>query len=111
MLRRAALARAIIEDPAILLCDEPFSGLDPPNVARIEGLLTRLNRELGLTVLVTSHHMASSLRMGDQIVLLRDGVAITGSPRSLAASEDSKIRAFLGADGEAFLKTHVLEAP
>jgi len=105
MLRRAALARAIVEDPAILLCDEPFSGLDPPNVDRIEALLTRLNRELGLTVIVTSHHMASSLRMGDQIILLREGGAVNGSPETLAASQDERIHDFLGADGDTFLKT------
>jgi phospholipid/cholesterol/gamma-HCH transport system ATP-binding protein len=105
MLRRAALARAIVEDPEILLCDEPFSGLDPPNVERIEALLTRLNRELGLTVLVTSHHMASSLRMGHQLVLLREGDAICGTPRELASSPDEGIGQFLGADGQAYLKT------
>ncbi len=103
MLRRAALARAVVEDPEILLCDEPFSGLDPPNVERIEALLVRLNRERGLTVIVTSHHMASSLRMSDQIVLLRDGGAVCGHPRELAESEDDRIVEFLGADGRAFL--------
>ncbi|MFT5443260.1 MAG: phospholipid/cholesterol/gamma-HCH transport system ATP-binding protein, partial [Myxococcota bacterium] len=105
MLRRAALARAIIENPEILLCDEPFSGLDPPNVERIEALLTRLNRERGLTVVVTSHHMASSLRMGHRLVLLKDGAAVSGTPRELAQSEDSNIRDFLGADGVAYLKS------
>jgi phospholipid/cholesterol/gamma-HCH transport system ATP-binding protein len=105
MLRRAALARAIIEDPEILLCDEPFSGLDPPNVERIEALLTRLNRERGLTVILTSHHMASSLRMGHRLVLLSDYVAISGTPRDLAMSGDSEIHDFMGADGAAFLKT------
>ncbi len=104
MLRRAALARAIIESPEILLCDEPFSGLDPPNIERIEALLTRLNRERGLTVILTSHHMASSLRMGHRLVLLRDNGAISGTPRELATSEDSEIHDFLGADGAAFLK-------
>ena len=48
--------------PEILLCDEPFSGLDPPNVSRIEALIVRLSQSLGLTVIVSSHHMASSLR-------------------------------------------------
>ncbi len=102
MLRRAALARAIIMDPEILLCDEPFSGLDPPNVDRIEGLLSELNRELGLTVIVSSHHMASSLRMGHQIVLLQEGQAVSGTPGALATSHDSSILEFLGADGAAF---------
>lgn len=111
MLRRAALARAIIENPTILLCDEPFSGLDPLNVERIEALLTRLNRERGLTVILTSHHMASSLRMGDRLVLLTDNGAISGTPRELALSEDSEIHDFLGADGAAFLKSYAAESP
>jgi phospholipid/cholesterol/gamma-HCH transport system ATP-binding protein len=51
MLRRAAFARAIVMAPEILLCDEPFSGLDPPNVSRIEALLLHLNRDLGLTLI------------------------------------------------------------
>jgi phospholipid/cholesterol/gamma-HCH transport system ATP-binding protein len=109
MLRRVAFARAIVMEPEILLCDEPFSGLDPPNVERIESLLVELSQRLGLTVLVTSHHMASSLRMGDRIVLLRGGRALVGTPRELAESRDSEIRNFMGADAAAFLAG--LEAP
>lgn len=105
MLRRAALARAIIQAPEVLLCDEPFSGLDPPNVERIETLLTKLNRERGLTVIVTSHHMASSLRMGHRLILLGDLRAVSGTPEALASSDDSQIRDFLGADGQTFLKS------
>jgi len=103
MLRRVAFARAIVMEPEILLADEPFSGLDPPNVSRIEHLLVDLNRRLGLTVLVTSHHLASSLRLADRIVLLRDHRALVGTPRELAQSADSEIRAFMGADGAAYL--------
>jgi phospholipid/cholesterol/gamma-HCH transport system ATP-binding protein len=99
MLRRVALARAIIMDPEIVLADEPFSGLDPPNVERIEGLFGELCRTRGLTLIVTSHHMASSLRMSDQIVLLRDRRAMTGTPGSLATSGDPEITEFLGTDG------------
>jgi len=111
MLRRAAFARAIVMEPEILLCDEPFSGLDPPNVARIEALLVDLNRRLGLTVLVTSHHMASSLRMADRIVLLRGGRAVVGTPHELAASADSAIREFMGADGAAYLAATATGSP
>jgi ABC-type transporter Mla maintaining outer membrane lipid asymmetry ATPase subunit MlaF len=103
MLRRAAFARAIVMAPEILLCDEPFSGLDPPNVSRIEALLVHLNRDLGLTVIVTSHHTATSLRMAQQLVLLRDGRAITGAPAELAASRESAIADFIGEDGAAYL--------
>ena len=104
MLRRVALARAIIMDPEIVLCDEPFSGLDPPNVERIEALFGELCRSRGLTLIVTSHHMATSLRLSDQIVLLRDGRAVTGTPASLAASGDTQITEFLGADGAALAR-------
>lgn len=103
MLRRVAFARAIVMEPEILLCDEPFSGLDPLNVTRIEDLLVQLNRELGLTIVVTSHHMASSLRMADQLILLRDGVCVAGSPEALAASDDAGVLEFLGEDGRAYL--------
>ena len=103
MLRRVAFARAIVREPEILLCDEPFSGLDPLNVTRIEELLMELNRELGLTVVVTSHHMASSLRMADQMILMRDRKCATGTPEEFAASQDVGITEFLGEDGRSYL--------
>ncbi len=103
MLRRVAFARAIVMEPRILLCDEPFSGLDPLNVTRIEGLLLQLNRELGLTVVVTSHHMASSLRMADQMILLRDQTCVSGTPEELAGGSDEGVIEFLGEDGRSFL--------
>ena len=103
MLRRAAFARAIVMAPEILLCDEPFSGLDPPNVSRIEALIVRLSQSLGLTVIVSSHHMASSLRMADQLCLLRNRSAIVGTPEDLASSPDSTIANFIGEDGVSYL--------
>jgi len=101
MLRRAALARAIVTDPEIVLCDEPFSGLDPVNVRRIERLLTELSHKLGLTLVVTSHHIPSSLRMADRIVFLVDGEAISGTPDELRASRDERVTGFLEAEDDA----------
>jgi phospholipid/cholesterol/gamma-HCH transport system ATP-binding protein len=98
MLRRVALARSIIMDPEILLCDEPFSGLDPPNVRRIEALLTDLNRKLGLTMIVTSHHVPSARRMAHQLVLLFDGSAVCGTPVELTVSRDPRVVEFLQVD-------------
>ena len=98
MLRRAALARAIVTDPEILLCDEPFSGLDPLNVQRIEKLLLELNQRLGLTMIVTSHHVPSALRMADEIVFLVDGQALSGSPDALRAAGDDRVAAFFDAE-------------
>lgn len=103
MLRRVAFARAIVMEPEILLCDEPFSGLDPLNVSRIEDLLMQLNRDLGLTVVISSHHMASSLRMADQLILLRDKKCIAGPPEDLAGHADPEVTEFLGEDGRAYL--------
>ena len=103
MLRRVAFARAIVMEPEILLCDEPFSGLDPINVTRIEDLLVELNRKLGLTIVVTSHHMASSLRMANQMILLRRGGAVAGTPEFLAGSTDPEVTDFLGEDGRSYL--------
>ena len=109
MSRRAALARAIVMDPEILLVDEPFSGLDPINVRRIEALLVDLNRHLDLTLIVTSHHMASSLRMADRLVFMVDGIAIAGSPADLLESEDERIREFLNAESDRFAERHELD--
>jgi phospholipid/cholesterol/gamma-HCH transport system ATP-binding protein len=101
MVRRAALARAIITDPEILLCDEPFSGLDPVNVRRIESLLTELNRRLGLTMIVTSHHVPSTLRMADQLVFVTDGAAICGAAAELLQGGDPRVVEFLEAESDA----------
>jgi len=98
MSRRAALARAIVMDPEIVLVDEPFSGLDPVNVRRIEALLTELNRSLGITLIVTSHHLASALRMAHRIVFMFDGHAISGTPEDLLESDDKRVVQFLEAE-------------
>jgi phospholipid/cholesterol/gamma-HCH transport system ATP-binding protein len=105
MLRRAALARAIVTEPEIVLCDEPFSGLDPINVRRIEKLFTQLNRQLHLSLLVTSHHIPSSLRMADQIVFLQDGNAVVGSPKEVRYHPDARVAAFFAAELDADAET------
>jgi len=94
MVRRASLARAIIRRPEILLCDEPFSGLDPISVKRIEALLHRVNRELGVTMLISSHHIPSTMRLADQVVLLWRGRVAVGSPAELRDGPDREIAAF-----------------
>jgi len=98
MNRRAGLARAIVTDPEIVLCDEPFSGLDPVNVRRIETLLTELNERLHLTMLITSHHLPSTLRMAHRIVFLEGGRALSGTPDEILRSDDPEIVEFLEAE-------------
>ena len=98
MKRRAALARAVVTDPEIVLVDEPFSGLDPVNVRRIENVLVDLNRRLGITLIVTSHHIASTLRMAYRMLFLADGSAIYGLPDDLLKSSDRRVTEFLSAE-------------
>lgn len=100
MLKRAALARAIIRKPAILLCDEPFSGLDPLSTKRIERLLVRMNRQSGITMLVVSHHIPSTMRMADRVLLLLPGEPVEGSPEELRQSSDPRVASFLNEDFE-----------
>ena len=68
---------------------------------RIEALLVDLSRRAGLTLIVTSHHLASSLRMADRIVFLVDGRGVSGSPEELLRSPDRRIVDFLEAETQA----------
>jgi phospholipid/cholesterol/gamma-HCH transport system ATP-binding protein len=99
MVKRVALARAIIREPVILLCDEPFSGLDPISARRIEALLVDVNRRHGVTLVVVSHSIPSTMRMADHVVVLVPDGAVEGSPAELRASTDPRIVAFFS-DGE-----------
>jgi phospholipid/cholesterol/gamma-HCH transport system ATP-binding protein len=103
MVKRVALARAIIRSPAVLLCDEPFSGLDPISTRRIEALLGHINRTRRITTVVVSHDIDSTLRMAEQVLLLLPGGFFQGSPEELRASADPHVRAFLNPDLDAGL--------
>jgi len=98
MVKRVALARAIIQRPVILLVDEPFSGLDPISTRRIENVLLEVNRKFGMTMLVVSHDVASTMRMGDWMTLLLPGRAVEGEPGALAHGPDSDVTEFLSGE-------------
>lgn len=108
MAKRVALARAIMQNPGILLVDEPFSGLDPVSTKLVEALLVRINRERAMTMVVVSHHVPSTLRMADHIVLMLPGDIVQGSPSELLASDDSRVANFLNEEvdneGAAFIE-------
>jgi phospholipid/cholesterol/gamma-HCH transport system ATP-binding protein len=101
MIKRAALARAIVMRPLILLCDEPFSGLDPISARRIEALLAEINRRFSMTVVVVSHDIPSTMRMASRVLVLLPEGAVEGSPAELQASTDSRVASFLNPDLDA----------
>lgn len=101
MIKRAALARAIVTRPLILLCDEPFSGLDPISARRIEALLVEINHRFHITVVVVSHDIPSTMRMASRVLVLLPDGAVAGTPAELQASTDSRVASFLNPDLDA----------
>lgn len=95
MLKRVALARALIQKPVIVLIDEAFSGLDPVSTKLIEALLQRINWEQGMTMILVSHHIPSTLRMADKIALLLPDGMVEGTPGELTRSGDPRVERFL----------------
>lgn len=95
MVKRVALARALMQDPSILLVDEPFSGLDPISTKLIEAMLVSVNKRRQMTMIVVSHHIPSTLRMADFILLVLPERSVTGSPEELLNSGDRGVVRFL----------------
>jgi tungstate transport system ATP-binding protein len=71
--QRVALARAMVLQPAALLLDEPTANLDPYNVGIIEGIVRRLNTELGLTVVLVTHNLHQARRLAHRVALMLEG--------------------------------------
>ena len=99
MRKRAALARAIAMDPAIILYDEPTTGLDPKTTNVVGDLILEVQGQLNITAIVVTHDMPLALRISDQIALIYRGViASQGTPREIETSEEDIIRRFVRGD-------------
>jgi spermidine/putrescine transport system ATP-binding protein len=82
--QRVALARALVIEPKILLLDEPLSALDAHLVIRMQGVLTRLQRELGITFVYVTHSQSEAFAMADRIVIMSRGeIAQIGTAREV----------------------------
>jgi lipopolysaccharide export system ATP-binding protein len=84
--RRLEIARALVANPAFLLLDEPFAGIDPLAVIDIQGIISRL-REQGIGILVSDHNVRETLNVCDKAYILNAGeILACGLPNQIAAS-------------------------
>jgi spermidine/putrescine transport system ATP-binding protein len=96
--QRVALARSLVTEPQILLLDEPLSALDAHLVIRMQGVLTRLQRELGITFVYVTHSQSEAFAMADRVVIMSQGrIAQEGSARDIYRAPASRFVAeFVG---------------
>ena len=73
MVKRAAIARAIVLNPRYLFCDEPNSGLDPQTSVVIDNLIYDITKEFNITTIINTHDMNSVMEIGEKIVYIHEG--------------------------------------
>jgi phospholipid/cholesterol/gamma-HCH transport system ATP-binding protein len=96
MKKRVGLARAICNDPKIILYDEPTTGVDPIGADAINDLIIELNRKLRVTSIVVTHDMVSAYKIANRIAMLYKGKIIAvGAPEEIKNTEDSFVRQFV----------------
>lgn len=97
MVKRAALARALVMDPKLLFLDEPTSGLDPVSAEAFDNLITQLRSLLGLTIVMVTHDIDTIFNVIDRMSVLGEGrVAAQGTLEEVLKSDHPFIRQFFG---------------
>lgn len=112
MERRVALARAIATDPALIIYDEPFAGLDPISLNTIANLIRRLNDALGVTSVVVTYDMSESLKIADYVYFIHDGkVVAKGGSAEMLESQDPFVHQFVHAQPDGPIAFQFPSAP
>ena len=101
MIKRAAMARAIIMDPKILYCDEPSAGLDPVVASALDELILRLRDAMGMTIVVVTHELDSAFKIADRITILDKGSILkVGTIDEIRNSANQRIQNILNRRSE-----------
>ncbi len=96
MIKRAAMARAIVMDPKILFCDEPSAGLDPVVSSALDDLILRLRDAMGMSVVVVTHELESVFKIADRVTVLDQGkILFIGTVAELRAHPSERIQNLL----------------
>ncbi len=96
MQKRAAIARAIVNKPKYLFCDEPNSGLDPRTATVIDNLIQEITEEYDITTVINSHDMNSVMEIGQKIVFLKDGIKEwEGSNKNIFKTDNEAVTNFV----------------
>lgn len=111
MIKRAALARAVVMDPKLLFLDEPSAGLDPVVAAELDELILRLRDAMNITIVVVTHELESAFTVADRITVLDGGkILVTGSVKEVRNSDKKRVQDLLlrragkaGIDGDEYL--------
>ncbi|MBN8885959.1 MAG: ATP-binding cassette domain-containing protein [Rudaea sp.] len=112
MIKRAALARAIVMDPKLLFFDEPSAGLDPVVSAELDELILRLRDALRMTIVVVTHELESAFKIADTITVLDQGeILMTDSVDKVRRADNERIQDLLNrrpretpVDADAYLR-------
>jgi phospholipid/cholesterol/gamma-HCH transport system ATP-binding protein len=97
MKKRAGIARALVLEPDLLFLDEPSAGLDPVTAAELDELILSLRRNLGMTLVIVTHELASIFRIADRCIMLdalARSIIASGDPGVLRESSDPRVHHF-----------------
>jgi phospholipid/cholesterol/gamma-HCH transport system ATP-binding protein len=101
MLKRAAVARAIVMDPQLLFFDEPSAGLDPVVSSALDDLILRLRDAMAMTIVVVTHELESAFKIADRICVLDRGhVLAVDTVDAVRASDNARIQSLLNREAE-----------